>query len=148
MVRGRKPKPPAKREREGNRRKRKDTRVIPEPRAPIGEELAPPTWLDAAAKRTWNELVPELQKVGVLAVVDRGALAIACQSYADIVDARKKLRGVKPGTKVWWRESQRGQHAVKTFKAFATEFGLTPSSRMRLDLAPDDPDDENDLDPM
>ena len=146
--RGRPPKPKAKRAREGNRRKHKDRRVTPEFRAPLPEELQPPSWLDAAAKKIWADLVPELQKEGVLAVVDKGALAIACQSYSDLVDARQQLKKVKSGTKAWWRETQRAQHAVKTFKAFATEFGLTPSSRMRLDLAPDDPDDESDLDPM
>lgn len=139
---GRKPKPAAVRRREGNPGKRKIP-VTPEPRAPQGEELLPPTWLDAPAKAEWKALVPELMTNGVFAVVDRGALAIACQSYADAVDARRKLK-----KKFSWAHLQRWQHAVKTFKAFATEFGLTASSRMRLNLEPPDPADESDLDPV
>ncbi len=139
---GRKPKPAAQRRREGNPGKRKIP-VTPEPRAPTAAELVPPTWLDPGARSEWKTLVPELQTNGVLAVVDRGALAVACQAYSDIVDARRKLK-----KKFSWAQLQRWQHAVKTFKAFATEFGLTPSSRMRLNLAESDPADESDLDPV
>jgi P27 family predicted phage terminase small subunit len=146
--RGRPPKPKARRDREGNRRRRTDARVTPEMRAPLPEELSAPSWLDAGAKAIWKEFVPELQKSGVLAIVDKPALAIACQAYSDTVDARKKLKKLSAGTKAWWRETQRAQHAVKIYKSFATEFGLTASSRMRLDLAPDTGDDESDLDEM
>lgn len=140
--RGRKPKPASVRKIEGNRGKRRIP-VTPEPRAASGPELEPPTWLDTPAKATWRELVPELQLNGVLAFVDRGALAVSCQAYSDIVDARRKLK-----KKFSWAQMQRWQHAVKTFKAFATEFGLTPSSRMRLHLAEPDNADDSDLDPV
>lgn len=137
--RGRKPKPAALRRAEGNPGKRK-IHETPEPR-----QIRPdrPTWLDALAGTVWDRLVPELERTGVLTIVDGDALAITCQSYSDAVAARARLAKQKRQS---WKDIQAWQHGVKTFKAFATEFGLTPSSRSRIHLPEPDDDDSEGLD--
>ena len=47
----------------------------------VGEPPVP-TGLDSVARRRWAEIVPELLRLGTLAVVDGGALEAYCRSYA------------------------------------------------------------------
>lgn len=121
-----------------------------------------PGWLKPEAKRVWKELVPELQRIGALTIVDGEALAAACQSWAIWVETEKFFKEKDPeasqkatdeaGRKVtvpYGRtyaytnkagatnllprpEVAIGQRALADFRAFCSEFGITPASRTRI----------------
>ena len=66
-TRGRKPKPTAIKELEGNPGKRELNQNEPKP-----EKKAPrcPTWLEAEAKKEWKRLAKQLEQLGILTEVD------------------------------------------------------------------------------
>src|SRR5262245_54055951 len=51
-----------------------------------------PSWLDAVAKSKWKQLVPELDALGLLTVVDGDMLAAYCQAFAEFKEATGQLR--------------------------------------------------------
>jgi len=159
MVRGRKPIPTAMHVLNGNPSKKNlDTRE-PRPK-PIRPPC--PAWLSAEAKRAWKQLVPQLERAGVLTVVDGQALAAVCQSYAIWVECEKFFKehpkDPETGKPCKWINGRTfatpngyimprpevaiANKALDAFKAFATEFGLTPSSRSRIHLETDRPEED------
>lgn len=75
---------------------------------------------------------------GLLTQVDRGVLALACEAWADWVEATKTLR-----TDGWYYETEkgyRGQHpaamrmksAREAYMAASSKLGLSPVDRVRL----------------
>jgi len=124
------------------------------PRPEVDGQSLPraPAWLDSEAKVKWKELVPQLGRMGVLARIDRDALARYCDTWA------------------WWRRirqfiSEKGEtyllrddegkpkyvqqlpqvaiaHKLATqLTRLEAEFGLTPAARssIHLNFAPDRP---------
>ena len=76
---GRKPKPTAMKELEGNPGKRKLNKKEPMP----GKGMPDcPKWLLPDAQEEWKRLSEKLNQMGVLTEVDRSAFAAYCQSYA------------------------------------------------------------------
>lgn len=148
-IRGRKPKPTHLKVLQGNPGKRplNKNEPKPEPRAPYC-----PRWLSKRAKEEWKRIVPELEKLGLLTKIDMAALAGYCQAYARWREAEEILE----------REGLTMEHTNKAgatnvslhpaffaaqkylaqMKAFATEFGLTPSSRSRINLPEQKEEDE------
>ncbi len=145
-MRGRKPKPTSLKKLEGNPGKRPLNL-----NEPIPQSIAPecPSWLLAEAKKEWKRLASELEKLGLLTALDKVAFECYCQSYAKWKKAEKFLK--KHGTTI--KIPQKDEYGevisikVKKFpevsianeclvqiKAFASEFGLTPSSRGRVYL--------------
>ena len=137
--RGPAPKPKALKLVQGTHRPDREAPNAPDP------EVSPPscpTWLHREAKREWRRIVPELVRLGLLAEVDRAALAAYCQSYAtwwrmerDIeengdvqINARSGLESARP--QVAMRDK-----ALDTMRRLLAEFGLTPSSRTRVSAA-------------
>lgn len=125
---------------EGNRGKRnlKD-RHEPEPRA-----KAPPCprQLDYEARKEWKRAAKELLVLGILTSVDRAALAAYCQAWSTYVTALDHLRSEPmifktekgyPVRNPWFDIASTAQAHMKSFM---TEFGLTPASRSRLNIAP------------
>ncbi|MEE8551357.1 MAG: phage terminase small subunit P27 family, partial [Gemmatimonadota bacterium] len=51
-----------------------------------------PDWLSAEAKAEWKRLAPELERLGLLTLLDRAAFSGYCQSYAHWVQAQRVLR--------------------------------------------------------
>jgi P27 family predicted phage terminase small subunit len=153
-MRGRKPKPTNLRVLQGNPGKR----PLPE-NEPKPTPLAPkrPSWLVGEARREWERIAPELEKLGLLTVVDGAALAAYCQAYATMVQAEKELRAhFRKHKKLtvtyvnkFGAENEVPHPAIKiardaaaTMKSFLTEFGLTPASRVRLAMPrQEEPDD-------
>lgn len=106
-----------------------------------------PEWLSAEAKREWRRITPELNRVGVLCKVDRAALAAYCQAFAELADATRMLEkeGRVIESPVFSKAGELVGHVKKLHpavklqrdafarvKQFLGEFGLTPSSRVRL----------------
>lgn len=133
--RGRPPKPTALKVLQGNPGKRPLNTEEPKPRA-----LPPkrPAWLTGEGKKKWDELVPELERLGLLTIVDGAALAALCQAWKDYVECINVIKkygrtfATESGYLMPRPEVKIAEKAFQAFKAMSVEFGLTPSSRSRL----------------
>lgn len=144
-TRGRKPKPTAIKQLEGNPGKR------PLPQEPVfGSAFPdePPKWLSQEAKRLWKELVPQLRSIpGLIQCVDVSAVELLCESYAQWREAALILQKegqtfTTPNGYVQQRpEVAIAQKNAKLVKELCAEFGLTPSSRSRINLKLPEGDD-------
>lgn len=148
MTRGRKPKPLALRVIEGNPGKRSLTKNVARP--PVSAGLEAPSHLNSDGKRHWREMGRQLEVLGLLAAIDRGALAALCQAYGLWADAERRLKaynsseaGKKAGA--FLMETPGGaiiQHPLvrmardsrRDYLKAAAEFGMTPSARSRVDI--------------
>ena len=143
---GRRPKPTAMKIAEGNLGKRPidDSR---EPKPPVGVPERPRHLRDRGARRYWKFYCDKLVSIGVLTVADGMALAMACDLYADYVDAKAYIEqhgaeyeepvldsnGVEVGHRIKANPAvARKYKAATLLRAYLVEFGLTPSSRARL----------------
>lgn len=153
---GRKPKPTKLKILEGNPGRRPLNLNEPDP-LPIAPEC--PDWLLDDAKEEWKRLAPELEKLKLLTKIDKMAFVGLVQSYAMYKKASEFIkkngttyripRTDKSGkvTSVYiapFPEVAIANQSLKQIRAFATEFGLTPSSRGRIQLPWEDFDDEFD----
>ena len=134
-VRGRKPKPAARKKLEGNPGRRKAK--IAEPKFD-GKSLRCPSFLPAEAKKEWRRLAPLLAKKGLLTEADRATFAAYCVHWSLFVDAVKGVEkfaaialGAK-GTHYLSAEHNLLSAESKKVLAFAAEFGLTPVARTRV----------------
>ncbi|MCM2390184.1 phage terminase small subunit P27 family [Streptomyces albipurpureus] len=108
-------------------------RVTAKPGAPSA-----PTWLDTEAKAEWRRIVPELDRLGVLAKVDRAALTTYCAAWSKFVAAERLLQtedlvaerraGNGPAKHPAW---QIWREATTTVAMLAKELFITPNSRLR-----------------
>ena len=88
LMAGRKPKPTALKELEGNPGKRKLNKKEPMP----GKGMPDcPKWLLPEAKEEWKRLCQKLSEMGVLTEVDMAAFAAYCQSYARWKEAQEHI---------------------------------------------------------
>lgn len=137
-VKGRKPKPSGLRLAEGNLGKR----AIPaEPPVKRGAPERP-EWLEGEALKEWDRIVPQLEAAGLLAHVDRAALAAYCETWARFVDetlkAKKTGSLVKTpnGYPVTSPHYTNARQAARDLKDWAEQFGLSPSARARVKAGP------------
>lgn len=135
-MKGRLPKPTAIKKLTGNPGKRKMSAREPLPERDFAAE--PPKWLDQAAREEWQRVVPELQRLGLLTMLDASALAIYCDAFSTFVRASKALNehGLVFATKTKYLAplpyvAIKNQAAL-IIRQYCQEFGLTPSSRTRL----------------
>ena len=145
--RGPAPKPDKLKVLEGNPGKRKLNLDAPEP------EGMPtcPSDLSTAAKNEWKRVAKELHKIGLLTIIDRGALSVYCDAYTKWLEATQIIDSKGFTTEYI---NTRGEKNIITrpevniatkyaqiIKSFCAEFGLTPSSRCRLLLPKGKEDD-------
>lgn len=134
-----------------------------------------PADLSPVELECWNLHAPELQRLGLLSVLDAGSFRLACTAYALAISALVELRpkkadgtpdGRKKGFSVVDVDKVHGgmlkKHpavevyfrAADQYRRWAIEFGLTPSSRIGLRPAAGataggdstDADDDDDFD--
>lgn len=119
-----------------------------EPRPAIDRILpAAPGHLNADAKREWRRIAKELHLLGLLTKVDRGPFAAYCQAYGIWCEAERALKKSASG-----KDAHAGGLILETTNGnriqnplvgiarrakfdmvkYATEFGLTPSSRAQV----------------
>ena len=134
-TRGRKPKPTAIKELEGNPGHRPLNEQEPKP---VKKAPACPKWLEPEAKKEWKRLAKQMESIGILTDVDMAAFASYCQAYARWKEAEEFLTQhgtiVKTPSGYWQQVPQVSiaQTYNKIMTKLATEFGLTPSSRSRI----------------
>lgn len=99
-----------------------------------------PSFLHPYAKDEWSALKPELDRLGLVTLVDRGVLAAWCQAWAEfriateiLHEEGRTIHGGKAGIKMHPAVTMQ-RSAWKAMQAFAALFGLDPSSRSRLKL--------------
>ena len=133
--RGRKPKPTAVKQLEGNPGKRQLNANEPKPAA-----RAPscPNWLEDDAKKEWRRLAKQMEQLGILTEVDMAAFAGYCQAYARWKEAEEFISRhgaiVKTPSGYWQQVPQVSiaQQYMKQMSKFCEQFGLTPASRSRI----------------
>ena len=111
-----------------------------------------PEYLGEYGKAFWEEYAPMLQEKGLLTPVDTATFAVLCQSWEDFWIAVRELKGVEVEPPVDDKPDRIKKYAKRKDKAFDKfrklmgEFGMSPSSRTRIQLAdPEDGDDPDDL---
>ena len=150
MMKGRKPKPAKLKLLEGNPGKRPIKLNTPQP---TPKRPTCPRWLSKEAKREWKRVVPELERLGLLTVVDRAALAGYCESWAEYREAREFIHKhgvVNPikdddGNIKYLQQVPQvsiANKALANIRAFCSMFGLSPSDRERMTLPTNDTTDE------
>jgi P27 family predicted phage terminase small subunit len=108
-------------------------------------ELVPPEELSADARKEWDRVVPELNKMKTLASVDLGVLAAYCQAYGRWLECERFIatHGLtfvvkdKDGRLKFVQQFPQvaiGNKALLNVKALAAELGLSPASRARLSV--------------
>ncbi len=142
--RGPPPKPTKMKQAAGNPGKRPLNAAEPEP---LARSPRMPVWLPARAKAEWKRIVPELERLGLLTLVDLAALASYCVAFSELEDATRTLekegrvcvwpvfdkQGVKVGERLKAHPAvQLQRDAARLVKQFISEFGLTPASRTRV----------------
>lgn len=121
----------------------------PEPKAPDC-----PDFLSEDAKTEWARVAPILEGLGLLTRIDMAALAAYCESWAMY---KKAIQFIHKHGEVYPIKDDKGQvkylqqvpqvgianKSLGNIKNFCTEFGMTPSSRSRMQVpGADDEDDE------
>lgn len=137
-MKGRKPIPTGIKELRGNPGKRPLNDREPKPPAEIP---TCPSHLTGEARKEWNRIVPELKACGVLTKIDRAALAAYCDAYGTWVEANAKM-GKSGGLMVKSPNGYPMQNpylsirnkAFELMHKFLIEFGMTPSSRSRVQV--------------
>ncbi len=108
-----------------------------------------PDWLDDEARLAWDRVVPLLEGMGVLTRVDGNALARYCrlwsrwrkaESFIEEKGEMYPLRDDKGGVKCFmqWPQVAIANKLAQQLTRLEQEFGMTPSARARLQLAPTD----------
>lgn len=142
---GRKPKPGALKALAGNPGKRKVNKAEPKPK-PVAP--GPPAWLDKEAKELWREFSPELERLGLLTLIDAPAFAMMLTHYILAVKASRLLKrdGIMTKDENGLARKHPAHQILRdhaaAFRGFAAEFGLTPSARTRLSMPEPEDDDE------
>jgi len=101
-----------------------------------------PGHLSKEAKREWRRMGKELLALGVMTTVDRAALAAYCVAYARWAEAEEMV--TRLGTVVKTANGNMIQNpylsvanrAMEQMAKLAGEFGMTPSSRSRVQVQP------------
>jgi P27 family predicted phage terminase small subunit len=137
-MRGRKPKPTTLKLLEGNPGKRPLNHHEPQP---ASDKPTCPSHLSGEARKEWNRISKDLHQAGLLTRIDKTALAIYCQAWQRWVEAEENLKKVGPVVKSpsgypvlnpFWSVANK---AMSQMQKALVEFGMTPSSRSRINLA-------------
>lgn len=138
--RGRPPKPTALKILQGNPGKRKLNPDEPKPSAP--RKKRPPEHLHRYAKELWIQYVPELERLGLLSLLDTGLLEMGCSAYAEWRLAHEALEEhgriqeiIREDGSTYRQQSPEvsmAKQAYEQYRGFCNEFGLSPASRTRI----------------
>lgn len=134
-----KPKPTALKILQGNPGRRPLNKFEPKPKPEIP---SCPVELCDDAKLEWNRLAPHLFSMGLITVADRAMFAAYCQAFGRWIEAERVLKvegailttdkhNLVQNPRLWVANK-----ALDQMYKFMSEFGLSPSSRVRLNVSP------------
>ncbi len=114
---------------------------------PIGKLPACPDWLDDQAKAAWDHLVPMLVGMGVLTCIDENALARygrlwsrwrKMEAFIEEKGEMYTLLGDDGQVRCFqqWPQVAIAHRLALQLTKLESEFGMTPSSRARIQLTP------------
>lgn len=138
---GRKPKPTAVKKLEGN----PGHRALPsnEPRYDAASDRAP-TGMSEDARKLWHQIAHDVIGAGVLRSVDVPAFTLMAEHYALAMEAFREIADAQSLTVTDSNGLERKSPLLQVardnaaaYRAFAAEFGLTPSSRARIHVQGD-----------
>lgn len=134
-TRGPKPKPTELKKVQGNPGHRPLNQQQPKPKTPVKR----PRGMQPLAKKLWDEYAPELARLEILTGVDSAAFRLMAEHFGFAVQAARELHeaGLTVETKEGTKKNPLAQvfkDNSLAFKAYAAEFGMTPSSRTRLKM--------------
>lgn len=105
----------------------------------------PPASLKGEAMAEWQRIVPELARIGLVALIDRAALVVYCrawQTYCDAIDHLEEYGPVvesgRDGGMVKNPSAQIARDAADLMLRYGSRFGFTPSDRVRLAVPADE----------
>lgn len=136
-MRGRKAKPTAIKVLEGNPGKRALNHTEP---MPTTDKPSCPKHIQGEARREWNRISKDLHSAGLLSKIDKAALAIYCQAWGRWIEAEENIRKVGPivkspsGYPIQNPFLSVANRAMSQMQKIMVEFGMTPSSRSRINL--------------
>lgn len=135
----------------GNPSKLPFDRLTDELRPPVEIPSCPPH-LDEVARAEWRRISKELAKLGLIAKIDRAALASYCTAWSDYVWSSKRIAELNADDpsgergRIWDTPSgykqmsvplQIRNRALELMHRSLAEFGMSPSARARV--TPGDP---------
>lgn len=145
--RGRKPLPTSVKKLRGTLRPHRTNPT--EPKVAVAAPT-PPDWLSADARQEWDRIVPRLLAAGLLTHLDLAVLVGYVTAWSDICEATRTLQEygstyvTERGAIVLHPELRRVEKARQALRAFAAEFGLSPSARSRVGASPRPASDDAD----
>ena len=115
---GRRPKPTVLKIIKGTARK---SRLNPkEPQVIEGDFRKCPSWLCSEGQKEWKRISGKLKGTGILTELDRTAFTVLCQMWGEYVEGTKNKEPVSMAH-------------ITQMRLMAGEFGLTPSSRSKVE---------------
>lgn len=110
------------------------------PNEPMPEAAIPdaPETLSPEARREWQRMAGQLCDLGLLTEIDRAALAMYCEFWADFTEASEmvekqgKVIKTKAGNVIENPYYSIKKRSADLARAFLAEFGMTPASRARV----------------
>lgn len=109
-----------------------------------------PEWLDADGRKEWRRVAPQLHKLGLLTEIDGHALGRYCLAMASLLKAQAVLeaKGFTVSTPSGYKQQRPEVAIVRNMllitRAYAIEFGMTPSARTRIHMPEEGADDDVD----
>lgn len=148
-MKGRKPVPTTLKVLNGNPGQRPINQNEPKP-TPIAPDA--PSWLSGRAKEIWQDHVPKMERIGLIAETDSIVMANLCQEQADM-ERRQAVINEKgdtimhENTKGAANEVSRPEAIMihkgrQLIKSYCAELGLTVSSRSRIQVPGHEEEDE------
>lgn len=145
--RGPAPKPTALKKLQGNPGKRSLPAGEPQPH--VGSRTpSVPAWLDEEAKKIWQRYARTMWELRLLTEIDVEAFAALCESMALYQTAVEKIReegAVQRSTSGYTQKSgwmTVRDSALSDMRSLWKEFGMTPSARAGMNLAPEEEEDD------
>ena len=126
------PLPTATKQLRGNPGKRALNKNEPKPST---ELPPPPACLTPAARIEWDNLVPELNRIGILTSIDINSFTRYCLNLAEWKECVQFLADKVVGVMPFPHTKRKREYEVLLL-TYEREFGMTPSSRSKVTVAP------------
>lgn len=119
--------------------------------AVISDAPSMPSGLPAEAQAEWDRIVPLLEEMGILTVVDRALLLRYCKAWAEYLELDDQVS--RTGRLV---KGQKGEYVrnplwlmrrdvERSLNDMSAQMGLTPAARLRAGIKHDRPERDDEL---